>query len=440
MLASPRVKRLKLAVAAPLYAIHPNKPAFARWLRREVQTAGCAFVKVGQWVSTRTDIFPHAITSEFASLRTQVPPMSADAVRQVLEESYGAPPHTIFSTFDPTPVSSGSIAQVHRATLLDDPTATPVAVKVQRPGLLRELSRDAATARAIVWPYKLVNRKLYEDVVASIDDLCATVRRELDFEEEARHMARFAAGLRGVPKVKVPTVVARHSTDRVIVMEYVPSSPVTDPATCPRLMELFMTQLFQVGYVHSDMHAGNLGALEDGTLVLYDFGSVQQCPENLSTCIKYLMVSYLRQDPAERMLDYMLEFGVLRDAASPGSAATLGADSRVMLVQFVRNVLAYVETTDIQAFARGVKTIPMPEGRDGGNVIEFQPEIFLLFRTFTLVEGLCKDLDPNFVILDTVAPFAAAMFITDPGIYAAKVDDDLRAVAAWFDNSSSSST
>lgn len=403
-------KHLKLALAAPTYLIHPNKAACARSLRRDIQGAGCAFIKVGQWVSTRQDIFPLEITQEFAALRTEVPPMSQELLSPLI-------PQDVFATFDVAPISSGSIAQVHRATLADEPD-TPVAVKLQRPNLARDLETDVRAVKTMLWPYKLFNPKLYEDMMASVDDLVDTIRRELDFRAEAQHMERFRDVL---PDVRVPRVYPRYTTDTMIVMEYLPSMPLKDPNMCSRLMHLFLHQFFEVGYVHSDLHAGNLGVDAANNLILYDFGSVQECPDSLRVCTKYLMVCYLHQD-TDVMLDYLLRYDVLR------TTRPLTPAQRDMLRSFLKTVLAYVENTDVHEFASTMASIAMPEDLED---VKFMPEVFMLLRTFTLLEGLCKELNPRFVIIDHVLPFAT-YFLTDPSMYVVKLEDDLRALAAWF--------
>lgn len=406
-----RVARIsRLAVSLPAYRFAPDKRAFASWARRELEASGCMFVKIGQWVSSRTDVFPATLTDEFAKLRTAVAPMEADLARAIVDADLPG----VLADFDPAPISCGSIAQVHTASL----GGARVAVKVQRPGLLASLEADVALVTWLVAPYRWANPKLHADLAQSLRDLETAIRAELDFEAEAAHMRRFRDFFRG-SDVRVPRV--RRVSPRVVVMEYVPSLPVAaDAGAAPgavpaRLIRLFFRQFFELGYLHTDLHAGNLG-LAGSRLVLYDFGSVMRIPPDLRACIKHLMVSYLNRNVGV-MVDYMLEYDMLR-VDGPVSRA-----QRSMLEAFVANVIGYVEVTDIAQFAAVMKTIPVPSG----GAIEFRPEVFLIFRTFTLLEGLCKELDPDFVILDAVAPLTAA-FARDPDVLRLKLEDDLRAV------------
>lgn len=399
--ASKSTRLAKLALAIPAYPLVPARarPAYTTWLRAEVEMAGCLFVKIGQWVSTRTDIFPEGLTEEFAALRDSSRPMN-------LDEAYRALGPLTFDSFDPTPISTGSIAQVHRAIW----KGRDVAVKVQRPRLLEDLRADVDILKSLLGGVRFANFKTYTDLVASLDDLIATVTRELDFEAEAGHMRRFRAFFQDGGKVVVPEVFAVTST--AIVMEFVDAAPFRQPPVV--LMEAFFRQFFELGWLHTDMHSGNLGETPDGKLVLFDFGSVLECPDDIRLCIKHLIVSYLNRD-VSIMLDYMLEYGIL--------VGTPDADERLMLESFIANVLEYVELTDIGKFARVMKTIPVPISSQ----TSFRPEIFMIMRTFTLLEGLCKTIDPDFVILDAVSPLTAA-FASDPMVIRLKIEDDLRTV------------
>lgn len=392
------LKLAKLACTVPVYQFVPSKRGYARWLRQEVERAGCLYVKIGQWVSSRTDVFPLEITEEFATLRTGSQPVPLSVVLDTLRAE-----NIALDYLDPVPVSTGSIAQVHKGVYKDQ----EVAIKVQRPGLLEELTSDIGAVKNVLLGLKLTNPKMYEDLVSSLDDLIDTVRRELNFPAEAEHMQRFADFFER-SFVTIPRVV--EVAPKVVIMEFVDSSSYKGSATT--LMELFFRQFFELGWLHTDMHSGNIGQTPDGTLVLFDFGSVLKVPHDIRLCIKALMVSYLNRNVSV-MLDYMLEYDML--VGSPG------AEERKMLEAFLENVLEYVEVTDINKFTQVMKTIPVYQSP----TTVFRSEIFMIMRSFTLMEGLCKSLDPNFVILDAVTPLTE-FFYSDPMLIRLKVEDDIR--------------
>lgn len=401
---------LKIAVSVPAYKVHRDKARYAEWLRAELEEAGCLFVKIGQWVSSRPDIFSEDVVRAFSALRTDVRAMPFDQVAHIL-----AGDGVALSHIDHAPVSCGSVAQVHRGVY----EGREVAVKVQRPNLQQELAEDLGVVRTLLTPLKWHNPKSHADALKSLDELGDTIMRETDFQNEADSMRLFQdfAAARGI---RVPRVYA--STPRVIIMDYVPSSPIRDPGLCAALMDLFLAQFFELGCVHTDLHAGNLGVDPEGRLVVYDFGSVLRCPPGMRECIKRLFVGYLNRTPSV-MLDYMLEHDVLvtRNPLAP--------DQRRTLELFVQRVLDYVENTDIRAFNAGVQSIPLPAAMPD---VEFRPEVFMVFRSFTLLEGACKAIDPQFVLLDAMLPFAAQMML-DPDMYRLKIEDDVRTAAKLFD-------
>ena len=399
---------VKIAGSLPFYRLMPDKPRYTRWLSSELEQAGCLFVKIGQWVSSRADIFPEDVVSAFEPLRKDVSPMPAWAVRAALRQV----PEGV--DVEARPLSCGSVAQVHAGTY----QGRPVAVKVRRPDLATVLEEDLGLVRLVMWPMRLLNRRSYDDAVKSLDELGAAVQRETDFHAEAAAMTRFADHFEG-SDVRVPR--PHFVSSDVIVMDFLPSQPLQGGAeACRRLMDLFLEQAFSMGLVHTDMHAGNVGAAE-GDLVLYDFGSVAAFPERVRDCVKRLFVSYLNRD-ARVMVDYMVEHDVLR------SPRPLTAEQRAALEGFVATILDYVERTDIRVLGASLRTVPSPACLQG---VEFCPELFMVMRSFTLLEGLCKSLDPDFVILDAMLPFAATM-LTDPEMYAFKIEDDLRSAAKAF--------
>ena len=400
-------KTARIAASVPFYKHTRDKAGYATWLKSELEDAGCLFVKMGQWVASRADIFPRDVVAAFSTLQSGVSPMPPAELERIVGES-----GVEFERFDPSPLSCGSVAQVHRAVF----GGKEVAVKVQRPHLGEGLREDLNVVRRMLWPLRLQNAKSYADAVKSLDELGATVLRETDFEAEAANMALF----QGMEGVRVPAVVA--ATPRLIVMEYVPSVAITDPGACTRLMSLFLRQFFELGCVHTDLHAGNLGVDSEGRLVMYDFGSVLRCPQSMRDCIKRLFIGYLNRTPAV-MLDYLVEHDMIR------SRAPLTREQRATLEAFVGTVVDYVETTDIKTFNEGVRSIPVPASLPD---VEFRPEVFMVFRSFTLLEGLCKAIDPDFVIVDAMMPFAAEL-LADPDMYRMKVEDDMRTLAKIFE-------
>jgi ubiquinone biosynthesis protein len=226
---------------------------------------------VGQFASLRLDVLPPAVREGLATLRERVPPIAFGRVRRALERELGGPLEARFARFDPEPLGTASIGQVHRARL---PDGTEVAVKVQFPwleaslpadlGLLHLALRVASRARGEA-------RRRQERLFA---EFAAGVREELDFEHEARVAAEIAANLADEDRVVVPRVIPSHSTARVLTMEYVPTLPIADRAALvdrgiapAEVLEIlaraYARQVFVDGLFHADPHPGNLFVIDE---------------------------------------------------------------------------------------------------------------------------------------------------------------------------------
>lgn len=403
------LRAARIGATLPLYGrLGKNRGKYASWLKTELEDFGVVFVKIGQWIASRTDVFPRDITAAFSDLQKHVKPMTHPEVQRVLRES-----NVDLELGDL--VSSGSIAQVHQGLA----QGKRVAVKIQRPGLLDDLAGDLDVVRAMLFPLKLSDRKSYDDAIQSLRDLGDAIRRETDFELEAANMDKFRKFFAG-SDITVPRV--RVATPRVLVMDYVPSEPVTGPAITGRLVEFFFAQILRLGAVHTDLHAGNLGIDAANRLVVYDFGSVVECSQGLRDCIKRLCVGYMNRNPSV-MLDYMCDHGMLRHCA-------MTPDQRESLEAFVSGMLDYVEHTDISKLRDSLLSISAQTGEVPP--VEFSSETMMIFRSFTLLEGLCKDLDPDFAIMDAAMP-AAMELLVDPDIVRMKVEDDVRTMWKFLD-------
>lgn len=406
---SQGLRATRLLASIPMYTAVPPplKPRYAAWMRREIETTGCLYVKIGQWVASRTDIFSEEITLELQKLQAGASPMDPeDALRAIADSGFE------FESFDVHPVSSGSIACVYKAVY----EGREVAVKVQRPGIVEALERDVGLVRWLVDRVQSIGNKMHDDVVSSLEELLETVRHEVDFEAEVRHMRLFKAHFDAQKEgeVVIPEVIVRSSD--VIVMEYVDSVPFTGSPTV--LLGSFFDQFFELGWLHTDMHAGNIGQTPDGKLVLYDFGSVMKIPESMVLGMKALMVSYLNRN-TDLMLQYMLEYGYL--------IGTPTEDDMEMLRTFITNILDYVEITDIEQFTALMKTAPVSSNPN----VTFSNNVFMIIRSFTLLEGLCKSVDPDFVIIDALMPVMLEMAV-DPFMLRLKIEDDVRHVLLSF--------
>ncbi|HEY43669.1 MAG TPA: AarF/ABC1/UbiB kinase family protein, partial [Anaerolineae bacterium] len=278
---------------------------------------GGVWIKVGQFLSARLDILPETITSELAGLQDEVDPESFEAMRNMVEGEFGVPLDERFAFFDPHPLASASLGQVHRATL---PGGEAVVVKIQRPDIHDLIQVDlAALTRVIGWlkHYPPITRRANLDALMA--EFSRTLWEEVDYLAEADNARRFGEMFRDNPEVRIPDVYEAHTTVRVLTLEDVYFTKITDYAAvealgvdlvevAERLVRTYLWQIFVVGFFHADPHPGNLfvESLEpDGwRLVFVDFGMVGQITPEMKQGMRDLAIAIGTRDLDRLMQAY----------------------------------------------------------------------------------------------------------------------------------------
>ena len=263
-------------------------PTAAREARRAFTELGPTYVKLAQLIASSPGLFPEVLSDELRTLLDRVPPLAPVDVDHVIRRELGGAPGDVFGRFDPVPLASASIAQVHAATLHD---GTDVVVKVQRRGIRARLAADLSIlAGAAHLLERRSARARMANPVAVVEDFSATLAHELNFVLEAQAMERFADNLKTFGEnsgVRVPAVHWRFTTPRVLTMEQIHGHSIDDTealrATGFDLAELlkrgvraWMEAALHHGFFHGDVHAGNLMVDTAGNVVFLDFGIVGQ--------------------------------------------------------------------------------------------------------------------------------------------------------------------
>ena len=362
---------------------------------------GATFIKVGQIASTRADLLPRPLVEELAALQDRVPAFPFATARALIEGELGRPLADVFATFDEQPVAAASVAQVHRAVLRED--GATVAVKVRRPDILEKVRHDRAIllflARAgerVIPSLRLVS------LATAMEIFCDAVEEQLHFTVEAQNNVRFRANFANDAEVDFPRLWPALCTDGVLVMEFIDGVREADlefhPIDVRRVvtagMRCVCRMIFSHGFVHADLHAGNLRFFPPGRVVLLDLGLV----------------------------------GRLNDEDRLGVAATLFAfasgDGRTVARLFYEGA-PYRATPDYDAYEAEVVAVVGSLHRRGMATLQITVEIGRLFDILrrhhiharshmTMVnlalmaaEGLGKRLAPDLSLTDEALPYLA---------------------------------
>jgi len=374
-------------------------------LRRALEELGPIFVKFGQVLSTRSDLFPLDIVAELSKLQDRVPPFDSDLAIKMIEESLGAHPDELFARFERVPVASASIAQVHFAALKD---GTQVAVKVLRPGMKKLIDEDVAlmhiAANFINRVWADSKRLKIQEVVQEFDKY---LHDELDLMREAANASQLRRNFADSKLLLVPEMYWDYCSSNVIVMERMHGIPVSQ---IDRLIEagvdlkklssdgveIFFTQVFRDGFFHADMHPGNiLVSIEPesfGRYIALDFGIVGTLNDYDKDYLSQNFLAFFRRD-YKRVAEAHIESG------------WAPKETRVdELEAAVRACCEPIFDRPLKDISFGQVLLRLFQTSRRFNV-EVQPQLVLLQKTLLNIEGLGRQLDPDLDLWKTAKPY-----------------------------------
>lgn len=369
------------------------------------QELGPTFVKLGQALSTRPDIIPENFIRELQSLQSNVKPFESTVARSIIEQELKVPVSETFSTFDDKPIASGSIAQVHRANLID---GTEVVVKVKRPGINSVILNDLGILSYIAeQAEKIEEFKIYRPSMI-VNEFARKIERELDFVSEASSTARFYANFADKDNVKIPNVFWNYSTHNILTMERFAFSTLTDinklesigvnkTKLAQDLVTAFMSQYFEKNLFHADPHPGNLMVSNDGSIAMIDFGMVGYVTDELKKQLGGAVIALVKKD-LDLFVDIFTDMGVI-------SANCDLQSLRLSLFEIIdkyygiplKNIDMRKAFSDIMGVAREHDMI-LPR------------DFILLVKSFATVASIARTLDPDFNFVNIVPSFVQGLF------------------------------
>jgi ubiquinone biosynthesis protein len=366
-------------------------------IRLVLTELGTTFIKFGQVLSTRPDIVGMPLADELTKLQTATPADPPEVVAALIQEELGRSPAEVFAHFDPVPLASASIGQVHAATLH---TGEDVVVKVQHIGIQEQAKRDLDLLQGLAeLAEKHVESLRSYRPVAVVRQFARALARELDFTAERLNLEQFTRHFAQESGIHFPVPYAELSTKRILTMQRLYGvrgdnpdaiqAQGVDPADLAmNAAMMYLQMIFQDGFYHADPHPGNYLVMEGGVLGVFDAGMVGNLDDELRDQLEALIIAVYHRDVSE-LTDVVLQIG----ANPPGDMAPLRSEIADFMHDFANQPLQQLDLS--AALNRMIDII-----RRFGIILP--AEVALLLRTLVVLEGSARQMNSQFSLAQVI--------------------------------------
>ena len=384
-----------------------------------LQALGPTYVKIGQLASNRSDLLPKAYCDAFEKLRDDANPMPFDVVIEQIDRAYGKSWHEVFASIDPVPLGAASIAQVHKATLLD---GTTVAVKVRRPGVAESMAEDIMLMKHLLALGEFASNS-HRDILLSLEGFIEEIERttasEVNFTSELHNLMRFHDELADEPGVTSPVAYPQYSCESVLVMEFVQGTEISHTeelcqqgvdmnALARRVCQSYVTQVLDDGFFHADPHPGNI-LVRNGDVVWIDLGMVGTLTVSERMLVGKVFTAVATDNA------YLLKEAVM------GLVHVLGPVDHGALLEALSRLLAEYSTAEMKEINVGTVLTEVIEVLRGQNMM-MTSSVTMLARGFVTIEGVMAQVAPDISVIEIVSKHVIAQQ-ADPKFLATQLID-----------------
>jgi ubiquinone biosynthesis protein len=393
---------------ADVAAEHGAASARGQHLREVLDELGPTFVKFGQLLSTRPDVVPPDIVVELRGLQDDVRPFPFEQAERVIEDELGNTLERLFLDFEPAPVAAASIGQVHRATL---PNGRRVAVKVQRPGAPQKIEADLGLLyQAARLARERIRALDFVDTRQLVDEFARSIRKELDYRQEARNAQNFHRHFAGDPHVHVPKVYWQYTRPRVLTLEWIDGIQLADVDLVTtsmeerreiayRITEAWMTMIFRHGFFHGDPHPANiLLPTHAGSIGLVDFGAVGTLTDDDMSKLTGLFIDAANEN-IDQIPKRLADLGVRYPRDREGEFLS---EIRELYYRYYGASLSEVDP--IQVIREGFQLIYSMN-------LHLPARFLLLDRSIATLGSVGAELYPDFNIFEVARPYARDLML-----------------------------
>ncbi len=386
-----------------------NEKKRAEGLRVMLTKLGPAYIKVGQALSTRPDLVSPVTMAEMVKLQDQLPPFSTEIAMRFIQEEIGQPPEAVYEYLSESPIAAASLGQVYKGRLK---TGEEVAVKVQRPGLADQITKDIYIIRVLAgWAERNI-KQIRSDLISIVDEFGTRIFEEMDYTHEGENAERFAKLYGYLPEVLVPGIYPQYTGRRVLTMEWIEGIKLTeldelkrrgiDPTHVIEVgVQCSLRQLLEHGFFHADPHPGNLLVTPDGKLAYLDFGMMCEVEPYQRYGLIEAIVHMVNRDFEALAQDYVnLEFLTPETDLSPIIPALAGVFDN--------------------ALGASVAELNLKSITDEFSALMYEypfrvPAYYaLIIRSLVTLDGIAITVDPNFKVLSKAYPYVSRRLLTDP--------------------------
>ncbi|GFH20919.1 protein kinase domain-containing protein, partial [Haematococcus lacustris] len=387
---------------APCASIEPPRP-------KPSSLPACSLPRapqVAQALSTRVDLLSPAYFQQIQLLQDRVAPFPCEEARAVMTASFGKPVEQVFAKLSEKPVAAASLGQVYRATLLPELGGTEVAVKVQRPGVLAAVSLDLMLIRRAM---ALLQPQVNSDLAGLVDAWAERFLHEMDYRREAASALRFARDMDQLQGVTVAEPLPALTTDQVMTSvwlagERLGESSAPDVRTlCTTLLNAYLIQLLDTGFLHADPHPGNLLRTPEGRIAILDFGLMTEVSEDQ----RWALMEYIAHLATSNWVE------VAKDLQRLGFIAPGVDASEVGLVEPLGLIMGQLVSGGGAAKVNIDKVVGELEALGKLYPIQVPPFFALIVRAFSVIEGIALGVDPDYAIVMECFPYLTRRLLSD---------------------------
>ncbi len=401
----PFKKRLRSFGAWPAL----QSPTVPGRLRMAFAELGPTFIKLAQLLSSRPDLITVQFADELKKLQDDVPPFPGHEAKQIVEMEFRRPLDNVFSTFHEKPIAAASIAQVHRATLID---GSDVIVKVQRPEIREHIESDINILFTIA---RLLDRYVAEsrffNPLGIVDEFSRTIRKEMNFVEESRNCSRFKRNFEQDPNIHIPKIYTEYVTEKAFVMEWIDGIRIDNIAEIERMgfdrahlaeigVDAFFKQILEDGFFHADPHPGNILVMPSGAIAFLDFGIVGRVSDEMKETMANTFLALIRKD-FDGIIDQYIALGIVPEDTD---IEIFRREFKSDLIDFLEPI--YDSTLQELDFALYLDTLTHLAIKHN---LRVPSELLLINKAMLVLESIGWQLDPTFNFIAAAEPYASKL-------------------------------